>query len=140
MGFADGRFPYVRIILIAIALLLAASAAGTWYVLRPAGSRVVEIVQDGEVLYTIDLASAEDQTIVVEYSGNVGSEESADADGATDTAVSAGSNTIEISGGEIRVREADCSDQTCVKMGKLYSESLPIVCLPHKLIIRYQTE
>lgn len=109
-----------------VLLLLAAAAVGTWFVLRPSESRIVEIVQDGEVLYTIDLATAEDQTIVVEYSGESG--ENADT------------NTIEISGGEIRVREADCPDQTCVQMGKLYSESLPIVCLPHKLIIRFKGE
>lgn len=121
----------INLLLEAVLLLLAAAAVGTWIVTRPSENKIVEIVQDGEVLYTIDLATAQDQTIVVEYRG--------DADGGN-AAQAAGSNTIEIQNGEIRVREADCPDQTCVKMGKLYSESLPIICLPHKLIIRFRTE
>jgi hypothetical protein len=42
-----------------------------------------------------------------------------------------------IEDGEICVSSAECPDKTCVKMGKLRSESLPIVCLPNHLIIRF---
>ncbi len=87
------------------------------WILRPSGSRLVEVVQDGTVLYTFDLDSVQDQEIVIPYQGS--------------------SNTILIRDGEIRVSEAECPDQTCVKMGKLYSENLPIVCVPNHLIVRF---
>ena len=77
----------------------------------------MEVVSDGEVLYSLDLSDTEDTELVVTYGGS--------------------SNIIRIENGEIWVREADCPDQTCVEMGKLYSESLPIVCLPNHLIIRF---
>lgn len=87
------------------------------WILRPSDSKVVDIVSDGEILYTIDLAQAENQELVISYHGS--------------------SNTVKIENGEIWVQEAECPDRTCVKMGKLSSESLPIVCLPNRLIIRY---
>lgn len=87
------------------------------WILRPSGSRLVEVAQDGTVLYTFDLDSVQDQEIVIPYQGS--------------------SNTILIRDGEIRVSEAECPDQTCVKMGKLYSENLPIVCVPNHLIVRF---
>ena len=48
-----------------------------------------------------------------------------------------GYNTIAVEGGEVCVSAADCPDQTCVQMGKLRSRALPIVCLPHRLTIRF---
>ena len=51
-----------------------------------------------------------------------------------------GSNTIVIENGEIRVSAADCPDQTCVQMGPLRSRAMPIVCLPHELVIRFAEE
>lgn len=44
-------------------------------------------------------------------------------------------NLIEISGNKIRIKEASCTDQTCVKQGWISNESETIVCLPHKLVI-----
>lgn len=87
------------------------------WILRPSESKVVDIVSDREILYTIDLSEAENQELVISYHGS--------------------SNTVKIENGEIWVREAQCPDQTCLSMGKLSSESLPIVCLPNRLIIRY---
>ena len=48
-----------------------------------------------------------------------------------------GVNVIEIRDGRIRVQSADCADQTCVRMGWLDSAAMPIVCLPHGLVIAY---
>lgn len=87
------------------------------WILKPAKSRMAEVVRDGEVLYTFDLDQARDQEIVLYYRDS--------------------SNTILIRDGEIRMSEAECPDQTCVKMGKLYSENLPIVCVPNHLVIRF---
>lgn len=108
----------VKTLLIVMIGILLAAVIGSAFVLRPADQRMVEIVQDGKVLYQFDLNTAENQEITIRS-----------PDG--------GMNMVEIADGEIRISHADCPDQTCVKTGVLYSESLPIVCLPHKLIVRF---
>ena len=44
-------------------------------------------------------------------------------------------NTIEVEPGRIRVREAGCPDQVCVNQGYISDGTVPIVCLPNKLVI-----
>lgn len=107
-----------RKIIIAAAMIFLVSVCLSGYILRHSDKQTVEIVQDGTVLYTIDLNRTENRQIRIPA-----------ADG--------GCNLVVISGGTICISEADCPDQTCVKMGVLKSDSLPIVCLPHKLIIRF---
>ena len=89
--------------------------------LRKPEQRRVEIVQNGQILRTIDLTHAKNEDIRIEA-----------PDGSY--------NIVRIRDGEIWVEEAGCPDQTCVKMGKLRTESLPIVCLPNKLVIRFAEE
>lgn len=48
---------------------------------------------------------------------------------------SAGSNTIQVEPGRIRVSAADCPDQVCVEQGYISDGTVPIVCLPHGLVI-----
>lgn len=78
----------------------------------------MEIVLDNEVLYNIDISAVSYQQIHIET-----------PDG--------GWNDITIQDGEIFVENADCPDLSCCHMGKLDTLHNPIVCLPHKLIIRY---
>ena len=85
-----------------------------WNLTRSHG-RQVEILQDGELLYTLNLDQAEDQTFTVTYEGR--------------------SNEIEIKEHRIRVKSADCPDPICVHMDWL--EAAPIVCLPNRLSIQY---
>ena len=85
-----------------------------WNLIRSHG-RQVEILQDGKILYTLDLDQVEDQTFTVTYGGR--------------------SNEIEIRDHQIRVKAADCPDQICVHMDWL--EAAPIVCLPNRLSIQY---
>lgn len=104
------------------ALLIAAAAvvlaAVSVRLLTTPGSGVVAMVsQDGAVLREIDLSRVESA-----YRFTV---ETADG----------GSNVIEVEPGRIRVAEADCPDQICVRQGWLPDSSMPIVCLPHGLII-----
>ena len=47
-----------------------------------------------------------------------------------------GSNTILVEQGRIRVIEANCPDQVCVDQGWISNGTVPIVCLPHKLMIQ----
>ncbi len=46
-----------------------------------------------------------------------------------------GRNEIEISGGKVRVVNADCKGQDCVNKGEISRVGEAIVCLPHKLTI-----
>lgn len=104
------------LVVVTVIIFLVALALSVW-VLWPSDRQLVEVVSDGEVLYTIDLSKEKDTEFTVEYNGS--------------------SNTIQIENGEIWVQEAKCPDQTCVQMGKLHSESLPIICLPNRLMIRF---
>ncbi len=80
--------------------------------------RVAEIVQDGIVLRVIDL-----DRVTEEYAFSIPCPEG-------------GSNTVLVRPGAIRVSEADCPDRICVHQGWLRDRAAPIVCLPHRLVIR----
>jgi hypothetical protein len=49
-----------------------------------------------------------------------------------------GSNTIKVGHGSIAVVEADCPEQICVNQGSISDSSVPIVCLPHRLVIQIE--
>lgn len=101
--------------LAAAALLL---GAATWYTLSARReSNVVQIIQGDVVVQEIDLAR-----VAKAYSFTI------DAPGG-------GSNTVTVEPGRICVSEADCPDQVCVMQGWLSDQAMPIVCLPHQLII-----
>ena len=97
------------------ALIFLGGIGGMIWNLTRSHGRQVEILQDGKILYTLDLAQAGDQTFTVTYGGR--------------------SNEIEIRDHQIRVKAADCPDQICVHMDWL--EAAPIVCLPNRLSIQY---
>jgi hypothetical protein len=48
-------------------------------------------------------------------------------------------NLIEIDGDKIRIKEADCDDQICVRRGWASKNGETIVCLPHKLVIEVRS-
>lgn len=48
---------------------------------------------------------------------------------------SAGSNTIVVENGTVRVSDADCPNHDCVNQGAISKAGQQIVCLPHKLTI-----
>lgn len=101
--------------LAAAALLL---GAATWYTLSARReSKVVQIVQGDVVVQEIDLAR-----VAKAYSFTI-------------DAPDGGSNTVTVEPGRICVSEADCPDQVCVMQGWLSDQAMPIVCLPHRLII-----
>lgn len=110
---------YKIIILISVIIFLC-GITGSAFVLLSPPKKNVNIIQDGTVLYTIDLSKEKDRSFIVEYNGS--------------------SNTIEIKDGRIRVSDAECPDKTCVHTGWLSSSAMPIVCLPNHLIIEYDDE
>ncbi|OQO69734.1 hypothetical protein BH747_09235 [Enterococcus villorum] len=48
-------------------------------------------------------------------------------------------NLIEIDGDKIRIKEADCDDQICIRRGWASKNGETIVCLPHKLVIEVRS-
>lgn len=97
-------------------MLFLIGIVGSILLLQRTDTDIIEIVQDGEVLYQLDLQKTENQIVEVEYEGRV--------------------NRIEIQDHQIHMLEADCPDHTCVNMGWLDSAT-PIVCLPNHLVIQF---
>lgn len=49
-------------------------------------------------------------------------------------------NLIEVSGDQIRIKDANCDDQICVRRGWASKDGETIVCLPHKLVIEIHAD
>ncbi len=96
-----------------------ALASGGWYVLRGGAGTVAAVYVDGELYDRIDLSA-----VAIPYEVTVRTEY--------------GYNTLRVSHGEIRVAEADCEEQVCVNQGAIRDSLLPIVCLPHHLVIEIE--
>lgn len=74
------------------------------------------ITMQGEVLDAIDLDPAADKKII-HVTGRLGAA------------------TVEVSNGKIRMLEANCPEQICVKQGWIEEPGASIVCLPGEIII-----
>ena len=109
----------LKIVYCTAAAVFLSGIAGSVILLSAPSGDSVEVVRNGEVLYSFDMRTAQDQSIRIDYGDSY--------------------NIIEISEGKIRVSEAGCPDKTCVKMGWLKS-STPVVCLPNRLEIRFLGE
>ena len=105
-------------ILIFAATALVCGAFCLFLLFGNSAGQTAQIVQDGKILYEIDLAQVKEPYII------------------TVTDSSGGENLIEVEPGRIRVSEADCPDRVCVHYGWLSTQSVPIVCMPHRLEIR----
>ena len=44
-----------------------------------------------------------------------------------------GYNIIRIKDKKVRIKESDCSNQTCVNMGTISKDGQTLICLPHKV-------
>ncbi len=83
--------------------------------------RVVGIYQNGRLIEKIDL-----NTVSQEREITVSGE--------------CGKNTILVSHEYIKMKSAECPDKICVKHGELKSLNNPIVCLPNKIVIKFEGE
>ena len=95
---------------------VAASAAGLLLRREDAPSPTARITRDGVLLEEIDLDKVEEPRSFVLEDGS-------------------GTNTVQMEKGRIRILEADCPDQVCVNQGWISSGAVPIICLPHRLMI-----
>ena len=107
----------VVIVLAACVLLELVSGVWTYFSLKPAPMDSIIITVDGEVIYEGSAKESEPKRITVRSDG--------------------GENVILIDGSGVKVESADCPGGECVKMGCLKSAHLPIVCLPHRLVISF---
>ena len=95
---------------------------GIWLFISNASSpsKIVGIYKDGSLVEKIDLNSVTDEREIT-LSGNYGD------------------NVILVSNGHIEMKSADCPDKLCVEHGELKSSSSPIVCLPNKVVIKFES-
>lgn len=49
-----------------------------------------------------------------------------------------GRNVIHVEQGAIAITEADCPDQICVHQGRLTGGGVPIICMPHHVVINIE--
>lgn len=87
----------------------------------PSPSKIVGIYQNGSLVKKIDL-TAQTGERTIELNGNYGK------------------NIISITHDRIEMRSADCPDKLCVKHGELKSAGSPIVCLPNRIIIKFENQ
>lgn len=100
-------------------LLLAAVAASAAVLLFQGGGEdnpVARITRDGVLLEEIDLNKV-DRLYTLTFEDE------------------SGSNTVSVERGRIRISEADCPDQVCVNQGWIADGTVPIICLPHRLMV-----
>lgn len=101
-------------------LVLAVAASGAWIFFRDGSVEQPRVVieVDGEVYYTNDWG---DTTWVIPISNPNG-----------------GENTVQIQPDGVWMESANCPDQICVNQGIITDSSVPIVCLPNKVIVRIE--
>lgn len=86
---------------------------------KKAEGTVANVYQDGVCVYSVDLSGVrEAYELTVTYGEHY--------------------NMIQIDRGRIAVKEADCPDGICVQTGYISDSAMPIVCLPHRLVIRLE--
>ena len=106
--------------LLCVLAVLALCAAGAWILHNArAPGTVANIYRDGVCVRSVDLSRV---TEPYEFT-------------LTDVA---GENTVRVEPGRIRVVAADCPDKICVNTGWISDSAAPIVCLPHRLVIRLE--
>ena len=99
-------------------LLLISAVVGWMFAGKDGKTAVVTL--DGIVLAEIDLSKVE-TSYTIEAEGKY-------------------HNTIEFDCGRVRVSHADCPDQVCVDTGWIEDGTVPIVCLPNRLVIEITGE
>ncbi len=107
----------VRLVLAACVLLALLSGILTLFSLRPSPKDSVVITVDGEVIYEGSATESSPRRFTVNCAD--------------------GENVVLIDEHGVKVESANCPDRACVKMGYLKSANLPIVCLPHRLVISF---
>lgn len=110
----------LRVIMLSAIILILCTISLLYILIFPAQTKkgqIACIYQDGSLIQTIDLSTVQAPYSFVMESQN------------------GGTNTLEVRPGSIGITDADCPDKLCVSMGFANSSLLPIICLPHGLVI-----
>jgi len=102
---------------IAALLIVVVAACCAALLLPKHGGSVVRISQDGTVLREVALDQMTQPELIPVPAGE------------------GHSNLIRVEPGRVCVVEANCPDQVCVNQGWISDSSVPIVCLPNKVIV-----
>ena len=101
-------------------LVLAVVASGAWIFLGKSGAEnprvVIEV--DGEIFADYDMDEVKGIIPISTPDG--------------------GENRVWVQEDLVFMDSANCPDQTCVKQGVIKDGTVPIVCLPHKVIVRIE--
>lgn len=107
----------VWIVIVAALAAVAVVAAVLLWCLPRRGGAVATVYVDGVAVYSVDLAQIDapyEKVITTPY----------------------GNNTLAFEKGRVRVASADCEGADCVHQGWTSSSGRPLVCLPHRLVVR----
>ena len=105
--------------LILAALILAVLGSGAWIAFGgggEAGRVIVEV--DGEVYCDYDMDEV-DGIVTISTPGG-------------------GENRLYVQDDLVFMESANCPDKLCVKQGVIRDSTVPIVCLPHKVVVRIE--
>ncbi|MBO6052395.1 MAG: NusG domain II-containing protein [Clostridia bacterium] len=102
-----------------VLLVLAVCSVWSWILMHRSPGTVANLYQGGVCVRSIDLSRV---TEPYEFT-------------LTDAS---GENTVRVEPGRIRMISADCPDKICVNTGWISDSAAPIVCLPHRLVIRLE--
>ena len=108
--------------LVILAILALSGGGALWVSQHHSGGHIAKIYLNEKVIRTIDL-----DAVKKTYTFRVDC-----GDGAY--------NDIRVSHGAIRIVKANCPDQVCVHQGAIKDGVAPIVCLPHRLLIKIDGE
>ena len=108
-------------VVIIVLLVAVCVALGVVFLTNKEDGHIANVYVEGEIVYSVDLNEVEtsyEKEITTEY----------------------GKNVLLIEKGKIRVIDADCDGKECINMGYVTDSSTPIVCLPHRLVIKIEKE
>jgi hypothetical protein len=106
----------IVVIIVLIVIALGSSAAAFISSNKSYNEKYVEIEVKGKLYKRLPLDNSRNERIQIE----------------TDL----GKNTVEITNGKVKILDADCKDQICIKDGSISKPGDMLVCLPHKVVVQ----
>lgn len=97
---------------------------------------IAAIIIVAAVLFGIFLTGEKGATAVVTVNGKETARYPLSVDGTF--ALNGGSNILVIENGEAYLKDANCPDKLCVKMGRISKTGQSVTCLPNKLNVRIE--
>ena len=85
------------------------------------------------LLFVLRCRSNEGSYVIIMYQNEEKARFSLTSDGIYD--INNGKNRIEILGGKVRMTDADCPDELCIRQGWIEYDGQSIICLPNKITV-----